>query len=67
VLVGLFGVAVVCALAAIAAFTSEMLLAGISIRDKVAERRRSVAEDDAAEAAEPHQADEGGGGNGAAG
>jgi hypothetical protein len=51
----LFGVAVVCALAAIAAFTFEMLLAGIAIRDEVAQKRRLAAEDDAAEAAEPHQ------------
>jgi hypothetical protein len=54
VLVGLFGIAVVCALTAIAAFTFEMLLAGIAIRDEVAEKRRLAAEDDAAEAAEPH-------------
>jgi Protein of unknown function (DUF2721) len=52
VLVGLFGVAVVCALAAIAAFSFEMLLAGIAIRDEVAQKRRLAAED---EAAEPHQ------------
>ena len=67
VLFGLFGLAVVCALAAIAAFTFEMLLAGIGIRDKVAERRRSAAEDDAAEAAEPHQAASEGSGNGGTG
>jgi Protein of unknown function (DUF2721) len=62
VLFGLFGLAVVCALAAIAAFTFEMLLAGTGIRDEVAQKRRSAAEDEAAEAAEPHQIGGEGGG-----
>src|SRR3954468_14234495 len=66
VLFGLFGLAVVCALAAIAAFTFEMLIAGTGIRDEVAQKRRS-AEDEASEAPEPHQAGEGGGANGGAG
>src|SRR4051794_16598797 len=48
VLFGLFGLAVVCALAAIAAFTFEMLMAGTGIRDEVAQKRRS-AEDEAVE------------------
>ena len=66
VLFGLFGLAVVCALAAIAAFTFEMLIAGTGIREEMAQQRRS-AEDEAAEAPEPHQAGEGGGANGGAG
>jgi len=44
VLFGLFGLAVVCALSAIVAFTVEMLLAGTGIREEVAFRRRSAAE-----------------------
>jgi hypothetical protein len=67
VLFGLFGLAVVSALAAITAFTVEMLLAGTGIRDEVAQKRRSAAEDEAAEAPEPHQAGgEGGSDSGAA-
>jgi hypothetical protein len=68
VLFGLFGLAVVCALAAIAAFTFEMLLAGTGIRNEVAQKRRSAAHDEAVEAAEPHHAaGDVSGGNGAAG
>jgi hypothetical protein len=52
VLFVLFGLAVICALGAIAAFTAEMLLASIGIRDEAAEGRRA-AEQDAPEAAEP--------------
>src|SRR4051812_50194443 len=48
VLFGLFGLAVLCALVAIAAFTFEMLIAGTGIRDEVAQQRRS-AEDEAVE------------------
>ena len=66
VLFGLFGLAVGCALVAIAAFTFEMLIAGTGIRDEVAQKRRS-AEDETVESPEPHQAGEGGGGNGGAG
>ena len=65
VLFGLFGLAVICALAAIAAFTFELLIAGTGIRDEVAKKRRSA--DEAAEAPEPHQPGEGGGWNGGAG
>ena len=43
VLFGLFGLAVVCALSAIVAFTVEMLLAGTGIREEVAFSRRSAA------------------------
>jgi hypothetical protein len=53
-LFGLFGLAVVCALGAIAAFTVEMLMASIGIRDLVESGRKGV-EADAAEAAEPQQ------------
>ena len=42
VLFGLFGLAVVCALCAIIAFTIEMLLAGTGIREEVAYHRRSA-------------------------
>src|SRR5260221_561116 len=53
-LFGLFGLAVICALGAIVAFTVEMLMASIGIRDLV-ESGRKGAEADAAEAAEPQQ------------
>lgn len=67
VLFGLFGLAVMCALVAISAFTVEMIMVGTGIRDEVAQKRRSAAEDAAAEAPEPHQAGgEGGGADGAA-
>jgi hypothetical protein len=52
-LFALFGLAVVCALFAIAAFTIEMLLAGTGIRAEVAKSRRSTAEDAVGEAQEP--------------
>jgi hypothetical protein len=52
VLFVLFGFAVICALGAIAAFTTEMLMASTGIRDEAAEGRRA-AEQDAGEAAEP--------------
>jgi len=42
VLFGLFGLAVICALFAIVAFTIEMLLAGTGIREEVAHGRRSA-------------------------
>ena len=45
VLFALFGLAVVCALSAIVAFTVEMLLAGTGIREEVAYHRRAVAGD----------------------
>jgi hypothetical protein len=44
VLLVLFGLAVICALCAIAAFTVEMLLAGTGIREEVAYHRRSAAQ-----------------------
>ena len=44
VLFALFGLAVICALCAIVAFTVEMLLAGTGIREEVAHGRRSAAE-----------------------
>jgi len=44
VLLVLFGLAVICALCAIVAFTVEMLLAGTGIREEVAYHRRSAAE-----------------------
>ena len=57
VLFALFGLAVVCALGAIVAFTTEMLMAGTGIRAEVAQSRRSVSQDDAAEAQEGQQGD----------
>ena len=54
VLFGLFGLAVVCALGAIAAYTVEMVIAGTGIRTEVAQGRREAAEDEAAEG-EAHQ------------
>jgi hypothetical protein len=42
VLFGLFGLAVVCALGGVLAFTVEMLIAGIGIRAEVIESRRSA-------------------------
>ena len=60
-LFGLFGLAVICALGAIVAFTVEMLMASIGIRDLVAESGRKGAGADAAEGSEPPQhADAGG-------
>ncbi len=54
VLFALFGIAVVCALGAIGAFTVEMLMASFGIRTAVAESRRTATADDAAgEALEP--------------
>ena len=44
VLFALFGLAVICALCAIVAFTVEMLLAGTGIREEVAYHRQSAAE-----------------------
>ena len=68
VLFGLFGLAVVCALGAIAAYTVEMVIAGTGIRTEVAHGRRQAAEDDAVEGAEAHSAGgESGGGDGDAG
>ena len=52
-LFALFGIAVVCALGAIGAFTVEMLMSSIGIRTAVAESRRSAAADDAADVIEP--------------
>jgi hypothetical protein len=51
----LFGLAIVCAIGAISAFTFEMLLAGTGIRAEVAEGRRTAAESDADEGLESHQ------------
>jgi hypothetical protein len=48
----LFGMAVVCALGAIAGFTAEMLMAGVGIRAEVAKGRRSAAEDESPETPE---------------
>jgi hypothetical protein len=56
-LFGLFGLAVVCALGAIAAYTVEMLLAGTGIRAEVAQSRRTI-DDDVADASDDHE-DEG--------
>ena len=42
VLFGLFGLAVVCALGGVLAFTVEMLIAGIGIRQEVVQTRRSA-------------------------
>jgi hypothetical protein len=44
-LFGLFGLAVVCALGAITAFTFEMLLAGTGIRAEVVQSRRAIDDD----------------------
>jgi hypothetical protein len=41
-LFGLFGLAVVCALGGVLAFTVEMLIAGIGIRDEVVQSRRAA-------------------------
>ena len=54
VLFGLFGLAVVCALGAIAAYTVEMMIAGTGIRTEVAQSRREAATDEPVEAAEAH-------------
>lgn len=52
-LFALFGLAVICALGAICAYTFEMLLAGTGIRAAAAEGRRAAArQEDAAEAGE---------------
>jgi len=56
-LVSLFGMAVVCALGAIVAFTSEMLMAGFGIRLEVANSQRSVSEGETADAEPPDDAD----------
>ncbi len=48
ILFSLFGLAVVCALGAIAAFTAEMLISGTGIRAEVAQSQRSAEEDEAA-------------------
>jgi len=45
-----FPLAVVCALGAIGAFTTEMLMAGTGIRAEVAKSRRAAAQDEAVEA-----------------
>jgi hypothetical protein len=42
VLFGLFGLAVICALGGVLAFTVEMLIAGIGIRDEVMQSRRAA-------------------------
>jgi hypothetical protein len=49
----LFGLAVVCALGAIGAFTVEMLMASFGIRTEVAEGRRAATQTDVPEATEP--------------
>ncbi len=53
VLFGLFGLAVACALGAIAAFTTEMLMAGTGIRAAAAQSRRAAVGGDVAETPEP--------------
>jgi hypothetical protein len=55
VLFALFGLAILCAIGAITAFTVEMLLSSIGIRNKVAEGRRLAAatESEAPEGVEP--------------
>lgn len=53
VLFALFGLAVVCALGAIAAFTAEMLMAGTGIRAEVAHRKATAEEAVEAPEAEP--------------
>jgi uncharacterized protein DUF2721 len=53
ILFSLFGIAVGCALGAIVAFTTEMLMASVGIRSEVAESRRTAAADDATDAVEP--------------
>jgi Protein of unknown function (DUF2721) len=55
VLFALFGLAVLCALGAIVAFTVEMLMTGTGIRAEAAQSRRA-ADDDSDEAAEPEPA-----------
>jgi hypothetical protein len=55
VLFGLFGLAVVCALGAIVAFTVEMLMAGTGIRAEVAQHRRSAGTEAAVEGQGPPQ------------
>jgi hypothetical protein len=57
-LFALFGLAVVCALCAIVAFTIEMLLAATAIRAKAAQGHQSAVEDAGGEAPEPQQGDE---------
>src|SRR5216684_1996107 len=52
-LFSLFGLAVVCALGAIGAFTVEMLMASIGIRTEVAEGRRTAAQSEVPEEGEP--------------
>jgi Protein of unknown function (DUF2721) len=54
ILFGLFGLAVICALGAIGAFTVEMLIASTGLRDTVAESRGAAA--DLGDAAEPTDA-----------
>jgi hypothetical protein len=53
VLFALFGIAVVCALGAIVAFTAEMLMASIGIRTEVAESQCTATQIDIPEAGEP--------------
>ena len=68
VLFGLFGLAVVCAPGAIAAYTVEMMIAGTGIRPEVAQSRREAAEDEAVEGeAHPVGGEGQGGGEGGAG
>jgi len=57
VLFALFGLAILCAIGAITAFTVEMLLSSIGIRNKVAEGRRLAAatEAEAPDSVEPQQ------------
>ena len=57
VLFALFGLAILCAIGAITAFTVEMLLSSIGIRNKVAEGRRLAAatEAETPEGVEPQQ------------
>ena len=67
VLFGLFGVAVICALGGVLAFTVEMLIAGIGIRSEVVESRRSAMPRMRGRAAEGEEEAGGGGQEGASG
>jgi hypothetical protein len=67
VLFGLFGLAVVCALGGVLAFTVEMLIAGIGIREEVMQSRRSAMPRMRSEVVETEASAGGGGQSGASG
>lgn len=52
VLLGLFGIAVLCALGAIVAYTIEMLMAGTGLRAEAAETRRTARREESGDASE---------------